>query len=64
MPLKRCSKDGQEGWKWGDEGHCYIGPNAKENALKQGKAIEISKNRKLEDLVKDLKDGKLDQFFD
>ena len=40
MPLKRCSKDGKSGWKWGDSGHCYTGPDAKKKSIKQGLAIE------------------------
>ena len=39
MPLKRCQINNQKGWKWGDEGKCYVGPDAKEKALKQGRAI-------------------------
>lgn len=37
MPLKRC---GDGGWKWGDEGKCYTGPDGKKKAIKQGVAIE------------------------
>lgn len=40
MPLKRCQNNGQSGWKWGDSGKCYTGPNAKKMAIKQGIAIE------------------------
>lgn len=40
MPLKRCNSESQVGWKWGDEGTCYTGPNAKKQAIKQGVAIE------------------------
>lgn len=46
MPLKRCTKDGKSGWKWGDAGTCYTGPNAKEQAMKQGRAVEASKARR------------------
>ena len=45
MPLKKCQRDGKDGWKWGDEGHCYIGEGAKEKALTQGRAIEASKTK-------------------
>lgn len=38
MPLQRCSADGKSGWKWGDSGHCYIGPGAKRLAINQGLA--------------------------
>ena len=43
MPLKKCQKNGKQGWKWGDEGECYIGPSGKNKATRQGIAIEISK---------------------
>jgi len=39
MPLKRCQENNQRGWRWGDEGKCYVGPDAKEKALQQGRAI-------------------------
>ena len=40
MPLKRCTSNGKNGWKWGDEGKCYTGPGAKKKAIDQGIAIE------------------------
>lgn len=43
MPLKKCQKDGEDGYKWGDSGVCYTGPGARKKALKQGAAIEINK---------------------
>lgn len=42
MPIKRCEKDGKAGFKYGDEGTCYTGPNGKEKAIRQ--AIAISKS--------------------
>ena len=53
MPLKRCSSKGKPGFKWGDSGKCYVyNPNdptskedAKNEALRQGRAIESSKTR-------------------
>lgn len=39
MPIKKCSANGTSGFKWGDSGHCYTGPDAKKNAIKQGLAI-------------------------
>lgn len=45
MPVKRCTKDGKAGYKYGDSGTCYTGPGAKEKAIKQGQAIEISKHK-------------------
>lgn len=38
MPLKKCSSGGNSGWKWGDSGHCYTGPDGKKKAIKQGYA--------------------------
>lgn len=46
MPLMKCQKDGKSGWKYGPEGHCYTGPDAKQQATKQGQAIEISRHKK------------------
>ena len=40
MPLKKCTIDDKSGYKWGNEGKCYTGPNAKKEAIKQGLAIE------------------------
>ena len=40
MPLKKCSEDRQSGWKWGDQGKCYTGPEGKRKAIRQGVAIE------------------------
>ena len=40
MPLKNCNADGKSGYKWGDEGKCYTGRDAKKQAIKQGIAIE------------------------
>ena len=39
MPIKKCEIDGKSGYKWGNEGKCYTGPDAKEKAYKQGAAI-------------------------
>ena len=40
MPVKKCSSDGESGYKWGNKGTCYTGKDAKKNAIKQGIAIE------------------------
>ena len=40
MPLKKCSENKQSGWKWGDQGKCYTGPEGKKQAIRQGVAIE------------------------
>lgn len=47
MPVKDCSENGKQGYKWGDEGKCYTySPNnegekrnAKKSAIIQGIAI-------------------------
>lgn len=44
MPVKKCSKDGKSGKKYGDEGKCYTGSGAQSKAERQGRAIEASKN--------------------
>lgn len=45
MPLQRCQKDGKKGWKWGSNGKCYTGPDAKQKAEQQGRAIEANRKR-------------------
>lgn len=45
MPIKECQTDGKKGYKWGSSGKCYIGADGKRKAIKQGKAIEASKNK-------------------
>lgn len=45
MPIKQCKIDGKNGWKYGDEGTCYTGPDGKRKAIAQGIAI-ISSNPK------------------
>jgi hypothetical protein len=39
MPIHKCTIDGKSGWKYGDTGKCYTGPNAKEKAVSQAIAI-------------------------
>jgi hypothetical protein len=46
MPVKRCSKNGQSGWKWGASGVCYTGPDGKEKARQQGLAVLRTRARK------------------
>lgn len=46
MPVKRCQINGKQGWKWGDEGTCYTGPDAKERAIRQGIAALRSQARR------------------
>ena len=42
MPIKKCKLDHTTGYKWGDSGKCYP---TKKQALKQGRAVSISKAR-------------------
>jgi len=44
MPIQKCTKDGKSGFKYGDEGTCYVGANAKKRASRQGRAIKASQN--------------------
>lgn len=46
MPVQECQRNGKQGHKWGGEGFCYTGPNSKEKALKQGQAIQASKEKR------------------
>jgi hypothetical protein len=43
MPIKRCKIGRTKGYKWGDKGKCY---RSKAKALKQGRAIKASQNRR------------------
>jgi hypothetical protein len=45
MPIKQCQINGKDGWKWGDMGTCYTGPEGKRKAISQAIAI-ISSNPK------------------
>lgn len=45
MPLMTCTKNGESGHKWGEEGFCYTGPDSKAKAMIQARAIEASKHR-------------------
>jgi hypothetical protein len=48
MPVQRCRRDGKPGYRWGDEGKCYIytpgnessRKQAKQKAAEQGRAIK------------------------
>lgn len=53
MPIKECQIDGKSGYKWGDEGKCYIHENtpvskkrSRKKALEQGLAIGDLKREK------------------
>jgi len=45
MPVKRCQSNKKPGYKWGDQGNCYTGKNARQKALRQGRAIHASQAR-------------------
>jgi len=45
MPVMRCTRNGIKGYKFGKSGFCYLGPQAKSKAAKQGAAIKISQSR-------------------
>lgn len=60
MPVQKCEYNGKPGYKYGNEGKCYVynhnNPNseaiAKNNALAQGRAIESQKyNEELTSLI-------------
>jgi hypothetical protein len=46
MPITRCLRNGKAGWKWGSNGFCFIGPEAREKARDQALAAIASKARK------------------
>lgn len=54
MPVMSCTKDGQSGYKWGESGTCYVGPDAKKRAKEQGRAIEASKSDSLTEYREDI----------
>ena len=45
MPIKKCTVNGKSGWKYGDVGTCYTGPDGKRKAVAQAIAI-VSSNPK------------------
>ncbi len=53
MPLLKCQINGKLGWKFGATGKCFTGSQGRSKAVKQGRAIQASKNRgdALEDAV-------------
>ena len=55
MPVKKCQKDGKNGYKWGNQGKCYTGPDAKKKAIKQGMAIHSNSSILEEGSIEDLR---------
>lgn len=58
MPVMSCSSDGKSGYKYGESGHCYTHDGSEKSkkmahnkAAKQGRAIEISKHMKGEQIL-------------
>ena len=45
MPVMKCQKNGKPGYKWGQSGVCFLGPNARARALAVGRAIAANKDR-------------------
>lgn len=43
MPLMKCTKDGKQGWRYGESGVCYTEKDGKMRAVKQGLAINNGK---------------------
>lgn len=60
MPLMKCTKNGESGWKFGESGKCYVGENAKEKALEQGRAIKSQQSKGLVNKVFDIIDDQQD----
>lgn len=46
MPVKRCTKNGKSGHKWGEAGTCYTGPGAEAKAKRQGRAVKANQSKK------------------
>lgn len=42
MPIKQCTINGKDGWKYGDTGTCYSGPEGKKKAIAQAVAIGVT----------------------
>ena len=42
MPIRACTLRGNKGWKFGQAGSCFTGPDAHEQARQQGLAVLTS----------------------
>jgi len=56
MPIKSCTINGEDGWKYGDTGTCYSGKEGKKKAIAQGIAItggdgELSRLERFKDFL-------------
>jgi len=45
MPILPCRRDGQDGFKWGEGGVCFVGPGARRRAETVGRSIEARRER-------------------
>ena len=61
MPLMQCTSNGQSGWKYGPSGHCYTGPNAKQQAANQAAAMHAAGFREKSGTFE--LDGKIYDYF-
>lgn len=53
MPIQKCTLEGIDGYQWGDQGKCYVGPDAKDKAIAQGIAIgESEKLQRIAELAR------------
>ena len=60
MPIKKCSKDGKSGVKWGDSGKCYTGKGARRKAARQAAAAYASGYKKESHELQE----EIDEFFE
>ena len=58
MPVIRCSVNGEPGWKWGEGGKCYTGPDGRQQAEAQGRAVRVSGYNEQEKLQARQPDGR------
>lgn len=53
--LQKCTVNGVEGYKWGEDGKCFVGVEAKQRAMREGGRVKTAawkkKPRKLNDRV-------------
>lgn len=52
MPVLTCVKDGDSGYKWGEQGVCFIGPGSRERAAEVGRAIAAQENKSMDNVEK------------
>ena len=46
MPIMKCTKNGKSGYKWGRMGACFVGPEGKQKAEAQARAILSSQAKR------------------